>query len=65
MTLHAQPKASHIFDGSYVEDKVGEEFNSYYPATSEPTATLHAATDAILDQFKSVYVEFGDVEAPY
>ena len=50
MTLNAQPKASHYINGKYVEDKAGKVFENLYPATGEVIATLHGATDEIVEQ---------------
>jgi betaine-aldehyde dehydrogenase len=48
--MRAQPKASHIIDGDYVEDSAGAPFDSIYPATGEVIARLHAATPAIVER---------------
>ncbi len=50
MTFNAQPTASHYIHGSYVEDVEGTPFETLYPATAEPLATIYSATDAILEQ---------------
>ena len=50
MSNNAQPKASHFVDGTYVEDNAGTAFNSLHPATGEVIATIHCATDAIVEQ---------------
>ncbi|SDR25419.1 betaine-aldehyde dehydrogenase [Pseudovibrio sp. Tun.PSC04-5.I4] len=46
--LRAQPKASHFIGGTYVEDTMGEEILSLYPATQEIIARVHSATPAII-----------------
>ncbi|MEE9313291.1 MAG: betaine-aldehyde dehydrogenase [Rhizobiaceae bacterium] len=50
MSNKAQPKASHYINGNYVEDKAGKPFDTLYPATGEVLATIHAATEAIIEQ---------------
>ncbi|MFD0917576.1 betaine-aldehyde dehydrogenase [Pseudahrensia aquimaris] len=48
--LTAQPKASHFIDGAYVDYASGKPFVSLYPATNQPIAHLHAATDEIVEK---------------
>ncbi|MEX2693090.1 betaine-aldehyde dehydrogenase [Rhizobium mongolense] len=48
--MKAQPKASHFIDGEYVEDEAGSVIESFYPATGEAIARLHAATPAIVEK---------------
>ncbi|MEP4197573.1 MAG: betaine-aldehyde dehydrogenase [Aliishimia sp.] len=50
MTYPTQPTASHFINGKYVEDATGEAFDVVYPATGEKIATIHSATQAIIDQ---------------
>ncbi|WP_417523209.1 betaine-aldehyde dehydrogenase [Marinovum sp.] len=51
MTLPApQPKASHFVGGYYIEDAAGDEIAVIYPYTGEQIATVHAATDSIIEQ---------------
>ena len=51
MTLPApQPKASHFVGGYYIEDTSGDEIAVIYPFTGEQIASVHAATDGILEQ---------------
>ncbi len=45
----AQPVASHHVNGGYVDDAAGDAIPVIYPATGEVVATVHAATDRILD----------------
>lgn len=47
--MRAQPKASHYVNGRYVEDEGGKPLPVIYPATGETIATLHAATDNIVE----------------
>ena len=47
--MKAQPKASHYVNGRYVEDEGGRPLPVIYPATGEIIATLHAATDNIVE----------------
>ncbi len=47
---NAQPKASHYIGGQYVEDTDGKVFESLYPATGQPVARVHSATDAIVEK---------------
>ena len=47
--MRAQPKASHYVNGRYVEDEGGKPLPVIYPATGEMIATLHAATDNIVE----------------
>ncbi|SLN43538.1 NAD/NADP-dependent betaine aldehyde dehydrogenase [Roseivivax jejudonensis] len=46
----ARPRASHFIDGVYVEDDAGETIDVIYPATGEVIATVHAATQAVIDR---------------
>ena len=46
----AQPQASHFIDGAYVEDADGTSYASHHPATGEVIATIHSATDAVLEK---------------
>ncbi|WP_306133489.1 betaine-aldehyde dehydrogenase [Roseivivax marinus] len=50
MSYDTQPKASHFIDGAYVEDTAGTPIEVIYPATGEVIATVHAATDAVIEQ---------------
>ncbi|WP_323765435.1 betaine-aldehyde dehydrogenase [Marinovum sp.] len=51
MTLpDAQPTASHFIGGYYIEDASGPEIAVVYPYTGDRIATVHAATDGIVDQ---------------
>jgi len=51
MTLPApQPKASHFVGGYYIEDTSGDEIAVIYPFTGEQIASVHAATDGIVEQ---------------
>ena len=50
MSNNSQPKASHFIDGTYVEDKAGTAFDYLHPATGEVIATIHSATDAIVER---------------
>ena len=47
--MKAQPKASHYINGRFVEDEGGRELSVIYPATGETIATLHAATENIVE----------------
>ena len=47
--MKAQPKASHYINGRFVEDEGGRELPVIYPATGETIATLHAATENIVE----------------
>lgn len=49
-SLNAQPTASHFINGEYVEDTAGQVFTSNHPATDDVIATVHAATDAIIEK---------------
>ena len=50
MTYPTQPTASHFINGCYVEDTAGTPIKVIYPATGETIATVHSATQTILDQ---------------
>ena len=50
MKIDPQPVASHFINGEYVEDAAGEAIPVIYPATGEQIATVHAATDAIVEK---------------
>jgi betaine-aldehyde dehydrogenase len=50
MTRSPQPRASHFIAGAFVEDEAGRPLPSFYPATGEVIADLHAATPAIVEQ---------------
>ncbi len=45
-----QPKASHFIDGDYVEDSAGAEMPVIDPATGEVIATLHQATEPLIER---------------
>ncbi|MHA6344879.1 betaine-aldehyde dehydrogenase [Roseivivax sp. CAU 1761] len=45
-----QPEASHFVAGAYHEDASGTPLEVIYPATGEAIATLHEATDAVIDR---------------
>ncbi|MCV0396115.1 MAG: betaine-aldehyde dehydrogenase [Rhizobiaceae bacterium] len=47
--MNVQPKASHFINGRYVEDETGDPLEVIYPATGETIATLHAATENIVE----------------
>jgi len=47
--MRAQPRASHYINGQYHEDTDGSVFESFYPATGEVIARLHAATPALVN----------------
>ncbi|QFU08018.1 NAD/NADP-dependent betaine aldehyde dehydrogenase [Rhodobacteraceae bacterium THAF1] len=47
--MQTQPTASHYIDGAYADDSEGAAFDSLYPYTGAPIATLHDATPAIID----------------
>ncbi|UWQ19864.1 betaine-aldehyde dehydrogenase [Jannaschia sp. M317] len=47
---NAQPVASHFVDGAYVEDTAGAPIEVIYPATGEVIATVHEATEAVIEQ---------------
>ena len=48
--IPTQPKASHFIDGQYIEDNAGAVIDVTYPYTGEVIATVHEATDAIIEQ---------------
>ena len=45
-----QPKASHFINGAYIEDGAGPELAVTYPANGARIASLHEATDALIEQ---------------
>lgn len=45
-----QPKASHFINGAYIEDSAGPELAVTYPANGARIASLHEATDALIEQ---------------
>lgn len=45
-----QPKGSHFIDGEYVEDANGAAMDVRYPATGEVIATLHQATEPLVER---------------
>ena len=47
--MQTQPKASHFVDGKYLEDTAGTPIDVIYPATGEVVATVHSATDAVIE----------------
>jgi betaine-aldehyde dehydrogenase len=49
MSLNAHPTASHFINGAYVEDHNGAKIESVHPASGEVIATVHAATDAMIE----------------
>ncbi|MFZ2099888.1 MAG: betaine-aldehyde dehydrogenase [Oricola sp.] len=48
--MTVQPEASHFIDGKPLEDAAGAPIDVVYPATGETVATVHAATDAVIEQ---------------
>ena len=48
--IATQPDASHFVGGAYIEDKAGKAIDVIYPATGETIATVHNATEAIIDR---------------
>ena len=48
--MQTQPTASHFIDGAYHEDTAGEAIPVIYAATGDTIATVHAATDAVVDK---------------
>ena len=48
--MKTQPQASHYIDGAYLEDDTGAAFDSLYPYTGQPIATLHDATPEVIDR---------------
>lgn len=48
--MQTQPAASHFIDGAPVEDAAGKPIEIIYPATGETIATLHSATDTVIEQ---------------
>ncbi|MEM7302135.1 MAG: betaine-aldehyde dehydrogenase [Pseudomonadota bacterium] len=46
----AQPVASHHINGAYIEDKSGAVIESHYPANGAVVASVHSATDAIIER---------------
>lgn len=58
MTLpDAQPKASHFVGGYYIEDSSGSEIAVIYPYSGQQIATVHAATDSIVEQAVAAAVQ--------
>ena len=47
--MKAQPKASHYINGSFVDDERGASIPVIYPATGETIATVHSATENIVE----------------
>jgi hypothetical protein len=47
--MRAQPEASHWIGGMPVEDAAGVPLPVVYPATGEPIAALHEATEAVVE----------------
>ena len=47
--MKAQPTASHYVNGRYLDDERGEALPVIYPATGEVIATLHAATENVVE----------------
>jgi len=47
--MQTQPKASHFVDGKYLEDTAGTPIDVIYPATGKVVATVHSATDAVIE----------------
>jgi len=47
--LHSQPQASHFINGAHVEDTTGAVIDVIHPASGEVIATVHAATEAVID----------------
>lgn len=44
-----QPVASHFVDGAYLEDTSGPPIDVIYPGTGEKIATVHSATQTVID----------------
>ena len=47
--MQTQPKASHFVDGKYLEDTAGTSIDVICPATGRVVATVHSATDAVIE----------------
>ena len=47
--MKAQPKASHYINGSFVEDRFGQDIPVIYPATGETIAVVHSASENIVE----------------
>jgi betaine-aldehyde dehydrogenase len=47
--MNVQPKASHYVNGRHVDDARGRAIPVVYPATGETIATVHSATDNIVE----------------
>lgn len=45
-----QPRASHFVDGKPLEETSGKPIAVIYPATGETFATVHSATDSVIEQ---------------
>lgn len=50
MAYDTQPTASHFIGGAYVDDADGDAIACVFPATGQTIATLHAGTEAIVEQ---------------
>lgn len=50
MSYDPQPTASHYINGAYVEDAAGETIPVVYPYTGEVIASVHAATDGVVER---------------
>ena len=50
MSIDPKPTASHFVNGRYVEDTTGAPIDVVYPATGEVIATVHEATDAVIEE---------------
>ena len=50
MSVDPKPTASHFVNGRYVEDTNGAPIDVVYPATGEVIATVHEATDAVIEE---------------
>jgi betaine-aldehyde dehydrogenase len=48
--MSQQPAASHFIDGKPVEDTTGKPIEVIYPATGEVIATLHSATQGVIEE---------------
>lgn len=49
MPYETQPTASHFVDGAALEDTSGAAIPVIYPATGQEIATVHSATDAVVE----------------
>ncbi len=56
MTIDPKPTASHYVNGAYLEDATGEAIPVIYPASGERIATIHAATDGVIEAALSAAV---------